>query len=289
MKENANNNNFASSAAAGSGNDPYKTKDPYANNNDPYANKNTPIEKNERKKPWELDFEIVRFFRENFNAGIDFEESPRNFFDEQYMLDIRIRLVQRNFLTVFLKFITMCIFSIVTLFLSTKTIFIAGIVYVIIFLYYIAAPMAFVKYTRQYIVDDSEKGKLKKQHDVYANLIRPLEFVAMNVFTIFFMLMQITLYIGADKYVEIAKELAYSHINNQKIINFINSITTADVQTSSSMVLMFYAISYLAYYFFIYKIWSPKWEKAREENEKAYKIANQRMAKNLKDALTSED
>lgn len=50
---------------------PYKKDDVYSKGRD---------DDRERAKPWALDFEIIRFFRENFNAGIDFEESPRVFF-----------------------------------------------------------------------------------------------------------------------------------------------------------------------------------------------------------------
>lgn len=104
--------NNSAHAGVGYANSGYQQRNSYGNS-DPYANKNDPYkksggsdkEKQEKKGPWAMDFEILRFFRENYNAGIDFEESPRAFFDEEYMLGMRIRLLKRNFTTILIKII----------------------------------------------------------------------------------------------------------------------------------------------------------------------------------------
>jgi hypothetical protein len=258
------------------GNDPYKRDDPYKKNESLQA---------ERKKPWSLDFEMVRFFRENFNAGIDFEESPRAFFDEEYMLAIRIRLLSRNFMTMLIKFIFMVVFSAVTLLLTARGVMIFGLFYLGIFLYYIAVPIAFVKYSRQYIIDDSARGKLKKVHDTYAKWMRPLESITMNILTVVFVAIEIFMFFNIEhiyKYIN----LAASYTKAPPLINYVSSLKLENMQESIVLTIAFYASAYFIYWVFIYKFWSPKWEEKRKENEKAFMRTNQRTAKNLKDELT---
>ena len=113
--------------AANMGGDPYKDNNPHADNNahrahDPYATKRDPYknedaysprERRERKRPWALDFELLRFFRQKYNDNIDFEESPRAFFDEEELLKFRIDILKRNFSTIIFKFLFMAVFTFV--------------------------------------------------------------------------------------------------------------------------------------------------------------------------------
>ena len=255
---------------------PYKKDDVYSKGRD---------DDRERAKPWALDFEIIRFFRENFNAGIDFEESPRVFFDEEHMFNLRIKLLSRNFTTMIVKFIYMVLFSSLSIFLTSKGVMIVGFIYLVAFLYYIAVPIAFVKYARQYIIDDTEHGKLKKIHLTYSKWLRPLEAITMNTFTVVFVLIEIIMLFNIKQLHEYMNMLSsYTHI--QTLIAYVNSIQASAIQNSILITTGFYIFAYLVYWIFIYKIWVPKWEKVRKINEKAFTRTNQRMAKNLKDELT---
>jgi len=264
------------------GSDPYAKKDPYANND---AHKKG--EEKEKKGLWELDFSIVRFFRENYNAGIDFEESPRVFFDEEYMLSLRLKLLGRNFTTMLLKFFLMLFFTTVTLFLNFRGVMLVSFLYLAMFVYYILVPMAFMKYIRQYIADDTEKGKLKKIYQTYAKWMRPLETITMNSFTIIFVALEIILFLNTELVLFYMNKLI-EKTNFNALINYVSTLNLEQVQSSILMVMGIYLFSYLVYWVFIYKIWSPKWEKKRKENELLWSRTNQRTAKNLKDALTVE-
>jgi hypothetical protein len=149
-------------------------------------------------------------------------------------------------------------------------------------------PILFVKYTRQYIVDDTEKGKLKKLHTQYANWFSPLEVVAMNLFSVLFIAIEMFIIVNASWIAELLKIYGYSLINNNKILKFINSIDPSDIQTSAILALLFYVASYFIYYVYVYKIWTPKWEKKRKENELAYRRNNQLVADNLREAMRTE-
>lgn len=285
----------SSSNNAYSGQDNYRDNyahrdhDPYKNNNDPYQNDDAhkKKEREEKKGPWSLDFELLRFFRENFNSGVDFEESPRAFFDEEHLLAIRLKILGRNFSTILFKFIFMIIFSIGALALSGKALYIFGGIYLIMFLYFIVVPIAFVKYSRQYLVDTTDRGKLIKVHNTYTKWIRPLEVIAMNFFTIIFVLFEIILLLNIDLIIEKTKQYT-ENIDNETLHNFIDSINPVDIQHSILVSIGFYIAAYILYWIFIYKIWSPKWEKKRLENTDAYKKTNQRAAQNLKDALLGD-
>lgn len=286
--------NAASSAYAGingyQNKDSYSNSDPYANKNDPYQKKQSPSngQEAEKKSLWTLDFEILRFFRENYNAGIDFEETPRSFFDEEHMLGMRIKLMKRNFSTILTKLLVMFSFSFIALFLNTRMTLILGSIYFFVFLYYIAVPMGFVKYARRYVANDEEDGKLKKIHKIYASYIKPLETIAMKFLTICFILIQIAMLVYTD--------LLHSYLNQatqyierfEKAKSYISSITISDMQNSILLVLLFYIFSYFFYMLFMYKFWEPKCEEVRKENEKAYRRTNQRTARNLRDELTKE-
>lgn len=270
--------------------DPYGGSDPYAIN-DPYADKDAhkKQENREKKKLWELDFAIVRFFRENYNAGIDFEESPRNFFDEEKMLSIRMSLLSRNFKIMIFKFLIMVVFSLSALMLTQNGVLIAGLIYLILFLYNIAVPMAFVKYTRQYImVDDSKRGKLKKIHDTYSSWIRPLETITMNTYTIIFVLFELFLFFNIN-FIESQISVLSEFVNINLFSEYLLTVTSQSMQISILITTAFYIFSYLTYWLFIYRIWGPKWEKQRLENVKQWTRTNQRTANNLMDELTKED
>lgn len=266
------------------GSDPYKTHNPYATD-DPHAKK----ERKEKKKPWEMDFRIVRFFRESFNAGIDFEESPRNFFDEEHMLSIRLDLLGRNFKIIVFKFIVMTLFTLGALIMTANGVLIAGAIYTILFLYNIAVPMAFVKYTRQYImVDDLESGKLRKIHDTYTSWIRPLEVIAMNTFSIIFILFEAFLYFNTMLIMSMFDELEkIIHINS--FTKYLHGITHHDIQISILLTALFYLLAYVLYWVFMYKIWGPKWEKQRIFNLKQWTRTNQRASTNMMDEMAGED
>ena len=268
--------------------DPYKGSDPYATN-DPYADKDAHKNDRERIKrgPWALDFEIVRFFRENYNAGIDFEESPRAFFDEEHMLALRLKLLGRNFKVILFKFFFMALFSATALLLSGKALYTLGFFYLVAFLYFVAVPMGFVKYTRQYVADDSERGKLKKVHATYAKWLQPLEVIAMNSFTVVFVLVESVMLFQIQKLQEYMI-IGAEKLHFKKALEYVSSLSVNDLQISILTTIAFYLFAYLTYWVFIYKFWSPKWEKVRVENEKAYRQNNQRTAKNLRDELTKE-
>ncbi|MFA6195378.1 MAG: hypothetical protein WC656_01885 [Sulfurimonas sp.] len=273
------NNNAHKSHNAYKNDDPYKRDDPYKKGSD--------IQQ-ERKKPWALDFELVRFFRENYNAGIDFEESPRAFFDEEYMLAIRIRLLARNFITMITKLLFMILFSAVALVLPFKGVLILGFIYLIMFLYFVAVPIAFVKYTRQYIIDDTPKGKLKKVHATYAKWLQPLETFTMNTLTIIFVFIEFIMLLNTNALYEYIR-MAGAYTKMSPVIKHIESLSISDIQASILTTIGFYLFAYFVYWIFIYKLWSPRWEVRRQENEKAFTRTNQRTAKNLKDELTKEE
>jgi len=267
----------------------HRDHNPYANK-DPYENKDAhkEEERRDRQGPWALDFEIIRFFRENYNAGVDFEESPRAFFDEEYLLAIRLKLLSRNIKTMFIKFLFMVIFSSITLLLHTKGLMIFGSIYILVFLYFVAVPMGFVKYCRQYVMDDTDKGKLKKIHNTYLSWIRPLEIIAMNIFTLFFILLEIVIFFNVEALknyiIEITAKLKIAPLNE-----YVSALSIQDLQFSILVTSAYFILAYVLYWVFIYKIWAPKWEKVRLINEKAFKISHQRAALNLMDKLTKED
>lgn len=277
--QNQSNNPYADNYAHREHN-PYGKSDPYKNN-DVYAQSKV----REKKRLWEVDFEIIRFFRENYNAGIDFEESPRNFFDEEYMLAIRLKLLGRNFKTMLFKFFVMTLFSVVSLFLAPKGVIIFGAIYIIMFLYFIAVPIGFVKYARQYVVDDTESGKLKKVHSTYAKWLRPLEVITMNTFTIIFLAFEAFLFIEIDVISGLIADYTAS-LDYQIVTNYVSTLTVSGMKESIFITSAFYVLAYLIYWLFIYKFWTPKWEAVRAENEKLWTRTNQRTAVNLRDELT---
>lgn len=297
-------NKMAANAALGSAtassnayqsSDPYKDSNPFKDNN-PYKNQNPYKEddvykkRKEEKEPrkfWTLDFEIARFFRENYNAGVDFEESPRAFFDAEYMFNLRYQLLKRNMHTFTVKLLAMLMLSVFSLFVPFEGVMLLGFIYAVVFLYFIAVPMAFVKYTRQYIADDTNRGKLKKVHDTYSKWMKPLESVTMNGLTIIFIAIQITMYLNIPKLFELM-QLVAAYTKTPLIINYVNAISFVDMKNSISVAIVFYAISYLLYWFSIYKLWSPKWEIKRKENEMYYIRTNQRTARNLRDELVKD-
>lgn len=263
---------------------PYKDNNAYQTNNS-----NRDQIQREKKKPWELDYRIIRFFRENFNAGIDFEESPRNFFDEEHMLSIRLGLLGRNSKVIFLKFIVMSLFSIGALFLTSNGALIVGFIYILLFLYHIVVPIAFVKYCRQYImVDDKKTGKLRKIHDTYSSWIRPLEAIAMNTFSIFFLLFEVFLFFNTKLVLSMYSTVSEA-INNEAFSTYLSNITVNDIYTSIAITSIFYFLSYLIYWIFIYQIWVPKWEAKRKDNLKQWTRTNQKTADNLMNELTKVD
>jgi len=263
---------------------PYKNDDPYANGN-PYEKR----EERERKRPWALDFEILRFFREGYNAGIDFEESPRAFFDEEHMLAIRLKVLGRNFTTMLFKILFMIAFSAISLILTSKGVMIFGFIYIVSFLYFIAVPIGFMKYARQYIIDDTPRGKLKSVHLTYQKWLRPLEVFTMNTLTVFFVFVEIVMFTSVTYLHEKILSFAHSTDSIPALMQYINTISVTQMRISIILVIAFYIIAYILYWFFIYKIWSPKWEAKRLENEKAFSRANQRVAVNLQDSLMGKD
>ncbi|MBW6487568.1 hypothetical protein [Sulfurimonas sp.] len=292
MNNSSNNNAYAGIGGYGD----YQTrdnygKDAYAGKQDPYKKNNTERigEEKEKQGPWGLDFEILRFFRENYNAGVDFEESPRAFFDEEFMLSMRIKLLKRNFSTIFAKILIMTIFSFSTLFMSTKFTIIAGAFYLMLFLYLVAIPMGFVKYARQYVANNGKDGKLKKIHKTYQGWVRPLETIAMNFLTVLFIFIQILMLFNLEVLYKYILKISEQYLNKmEKIHTYISSLSTSDMQNSILIVSAFYVISYFLYWIVIYKLLAPRWEAVRQENEKAYRRTNQRAARNLKDELTGE-
>lgn len=291
------NNNFRDTAIAQDAyakQDPYAKRDPYANKNDPYANKNDPYAKKqeekrekEARKHWALDFEIIRFFRENFNSAIDAEETHRAFFDEEYMFNLRLKLLKRNFLVIVIKFIIMALFSVVTLFLPIKVIAYVGLVYIFFFVYLVAVPIGFSKYARQYIIDDTETGKLKKVHETYTRWINPLETITVNFYTFLFMAIEGVMFFKVDEIHHfIVTKTAFIH--NAYFQSYIKNISSADLLNSIIFAFVFYFAAFLTYKLFVYYLLVPKFEKKREENEKLYRRGFQRTAQNLQDELTKE-
>lgn len=268
------------------GHDAYGGADPYAKKDDPYAKKDT--EQVERRRPWALDFEIIRFFREHYNAGIDFEESPRIFFDEEYMLGFRIKLMGRNFTTLLFKFIFMLLFAVGALFLHGKALLIVGMAYFISFSYFIIVPVAFVKYARQYVIDNTEKGKLNKIHKTYSKWVKPLEVIAMNTYSVIFIILESVMFFNSQTVLAFMQK-SIETIKIKPIVEYVDSITITDIHISIAYSIFFFVAAYLFYWAFIYKYWSPKWEKQRAENERQWTRTNQRVAKNLKDEFTKSE
>jgi hypothetical protein len=235
-----------------------------------------------------LDFEILRFFRKAFNNSVDFDESPRDLFDSEYMLSLRMRLLGRNFKVIILKFIFMTIFSFGSLLLSKEPLWILGFLYVAVFLYHIAVPIGFVKYTRQYIMDDnSETGKLKKFHNTYKRWLRPLEVIAMNFFTILFILVEIGLYLKLEVVYSYIQTMAVEHIHVVKLLDYIQSVSYTDMQHSIYFVIFFYLSAYIIYWLYIYKYYAPKWEEKRIENYEKYIASSNRTAQNLQNEFST--
>jgi len=268
--------------------DPYAKKDPYANQHDPYAKKKEEQrEEKEARKHWALDFEIVRFFRENFNSAIDSEETHRAFFDEEYMFHLRMKLLKRNFKVIIVKLILMILFSVTTLLLPLKGVFYVGLLYVFFFVYLVAVPIGFSKYTRQYIIDDTATGKLKKVHDTYMRWLKPLETITVNFYTFLFLTIEAVMFFNVEKIHSIMMSKS-TYIHNDTFQSYMDSITTTDILNSIILASIFYFVAFLTYKLFVYQLLVPKYEKAREENEKLFRRSFQRTAQNLKDELTKE-
>ena len=247
------------------------------------SNPNNYIDQQETNTLWELDFEILRFFRKSFNNAVDFDSSPRDIFDAEYLLSLRMRLLKRNFKIIIVKFLFMSLLLASTFFLHTDMVMIFAFIYTISFTYYLLVPIGFSKFVRQYVMDDSKDGKLNKFHNTYKKWIKPLEFIAMNLFTIVFLILGGLLYLKLDLVYIAIQEFVDKKIILLNIVNYLQSITYFEMQNSLIIIISTFAITYLIFFVVIYKILAPKWEKKREENLKQYTNSGNTVARNLID------
>ena len=267
-------------------NDAYAGNDPYAKS-DPHAKQKEQVEK---KGIWELEYSILRFFREMFNAGVDFEETPKAFFDEEHIMSMRLRVFSKNVFAIFMKIILMSMFLLIAFILPEKMVFLFGFIYIILFFYFLTAPIAFYRYAKQYIIDESEKGKLFKVYKTYGKWVKPLETIGVNITTFVFLAIQIFLYFNIQTIQMKALTLLSKHdVKIEWIIHLISKMKTNEIQHSLIIVMIFMLVTVLIHKLFLYGFWSKKWENVQKENMLFYKRTNQRVAKNLKDELIGDD